>query len=258
METVEIIAGCWEILFLFYLLIVGRLSYIISPVLYTYYLDERIEWNENINPVKLKIYLILFLLASCLILFSYQSFTEPKPLFDIRFTFIVDSVAFAGIYFFLENKIRTPSKENLNNCSNEINDIILVSSVINDQNNILLEDVKKIDNSFSFTNEEIKRKHVEALENKLFDCELSVFKTFILLEEPIEKLIWKPVADSGHKNRQLLFDYINDLFPNQILTRDRNESVTMINKYFEFNEIGHPKKEKEVYPKLIGDWMKKK
>ena len=69
---------------------------------------------------------------------------------------------------------------------------------------ILLETIKHLNEVF--TNEEIKRKHVEALENKLFDCELSVFKTFILLEEPIEKLIWKPVADSGHKNRQLLFD----------------------------------------------------
>ena len=39
--------------------------------------------------------------------------------------------------------------------SNEINDIILVSNVINDQNNILLKDVKKVDNSFSFTTEEI-------------------------------------------------------------------------------------------------------
>ena len=242
METVEIITGYWVILFLFYLFIVGRLFFIITPILSIYYFEEKIEWNEKINPEKLKIYLILFLLASFLIWFSYQPLIKPKSLFDIWSTFIVGTVGLAGICFFIENKIRTPSKKYLNNCSNEINDIQLVSNAINEQNNILLEDVKKINSSFAFTNEEIKRKYLEALENKLFDCELSVFKTFILLEEPIEKLIWKPVADSGHKNRQLLFDYINDLFPNQILTKDRNESVTMINKYFEFNEIGNPKK----------------
>lgn len=258
METVEIITGYWVILFLFYLFIAGRLFFIITPILSIYYFEEKIEWNEKINPEKLKIYLILFLLASFLIWFSYQPLIKPKSLFDIWSTFIVGTVGLAGICFFIENKIRTPSKKYLNNCSNEINDIQLGSNVINEQNNILLEDVKKINSSFAFTNEEIKRKYLEALENKLFDCELSVFKTFILLEEPIDKIIWKPVADSGHKNRQMLFDYINDLFHNQVLTKDRNESVTMINKYFEFNEIGHPKKEKAVYSKLIGDWMKKK
>jgi CDP-diglyceride synthetase len=144
METVEIITGYWVILFLFYLFIVGRLFFIITPILSIYYFEEKIEWNEKINPEKLKIYLILFLLASFLIWFSYQPLIKPKSLFDIWCTFIVGTVGLAGIYLVIENKIRTPSKKYLNNSSSKINDIQLGSNVINKQNNILLADIKKI------------------------------------------------------------------------------------------------------------------
>lgn len=136
METEIIIVGYWLILFLFYLFIVGRFFFIFTPVLSIYYFDEKIEWNKKINPEKLKIYLILFLLASYFIKFSYEPFIIPNSLFYIWSTFIIYTVGLAGICFFIENKIRTPSKKYLNKYSNEINYTQFVSNVINEQNNM--------------------------------------------------------------------------------------------------------------------------
>lgn len=254
METVEIIAGCWEILFLFYLLIVGRLSYIISPVLYTYYLDEKIEWNEKINPVKLKIYLILFLLASSLIWFSYQSFIVPKPLFDIWITFIVDSVALAGIYFFIENKIRTPSKTYF-----KFEYVMYTDE--NVERNMFLEKKDKCQAKFNLKKSTLHEKDSLDL-NELQILDLDVFQDSLNFRKEGNKIILLKIGGKKKmKDRRFLLSILDKEFENKFSQIEINdlkrirEVVLFINKHVLFRCEKYPH-ENDYNEKNFKDWLK--
>jgi hypothetical protein len=208
METVEIIVGCWRYFF-YFTFIVGRFSLsIISPVFLLHYFwwKNRMEWKYK--PVKLKIYLILFFFCFLFNFVQLSTLLNLNLCFTVSLSLSILNVT--GIYFFHENK---NSFKRIFNNSNEINDIIYFKC--NQwSNNILLEDVKKIDNSFFLTNEELHESMWKLL-SKL--CLIvNYFKTFILLEEPIENNL---ETATRIVPTITFFDYINDLFPNQILTQ---------------------------------------
>jgi hypothetical protein len=110
--------------------------------------------------------------------------------------------------------------------------------------------------SDSLIDREIEDNYQYALVENFFDCELSVFKTFLCQEEPIKKIVWKAKADNGRKNRQALLTYLDDLFHKQLRKKERKEIISMVTKYFEFNEEGHHFDEKKLSTKIIGQWMK--
>jgi hypothetical protein len=68
--------------------------------------------------------------------------------------------------------------------------------------------------------------------------------------------VWKAKADNGRKNRQALLTYLDDLFHKQLRKKERKEIISMVTKYFEFNEEGHHFDEKKLSTKIIGQWMK--
>jgi hypothetical protein len=97
-----------------------------------------------------------------------------------------------------------------------------------------------------------------ALSKNYFFCEISQFKDLLELNEPSEKIVWKPVMHTKLKDRQLLLTFLNKIFQNQMVTIPRKEVCQFVNKYFEFNESGHFKDENPLVPDNIGTWMRKK
>lgn len=95
-----------------------------------------------------------------------------------------------------------------------------------------------------------------ALKKNYFVCELSQFIDLLRLNEPTEKIVWNPVIHTKLKDRQLFLTFLNKLFQNQMVKISRKEVCLFVNKYFEFNEIGH-KKENPLNPDNIYDWIKK-
>lgn len=57
------------------------------------------------------------------------------------------------------------------------------------------------------------------------------------------------------KQRQLLLTFLNNIFQNQIKTIDTKEVCQLVNKYFEFNEVGHSIKENPLLPDNYRDWL---
>ena len=104
---------------------------------------------------------------------------------------------------------------------------------------------------------EILKEFQLATDSNYFICEISRFKDLLELNEPLEKIVWKPVVHTKLKDRQLLLSFLNKIFQNQMVTVQRKEVCQFVNKYFEFNEIGHLKNENPLKPDNIATWMKK-
>lgn len=111
--------------------------------------------------------------------------------------------------------------------------------------------------ALDLTESEIESIYIEAVKKNYFDCELSIFKSLLLQLEPRSKIVWKPTACNKRKNRQALLSFLDDLFPKQFGKMNNDVVALIINRYFEFNEVSHPFDEKQLYPKLISDWLKR-
>lgn len=115
----------------------------------------------------------------------------------------------------------------------------------------------KLQPSFMVEENEILKEFKLASDLNYFICEISQFKDLLQLNEPIEKIVWKPIMHTKLKDRQLLLTFLNKIFQNQMVTIPRKEVCQFINKYFEFNEISHLKEENPLKPDNIATWMKK-
>ena len=115
----------------------------------------------------------------------------------------------------------------------------------------------KLQPSFLVEENQVLKEFKLACDLNYFICELSRFKDLLQLNEPIEKIVWKPIIHTKLKDRQLLLTFLNKIFQNQMVTIPRKEVCQFVNKYFEFNESGHFKNENPLVPDNISTWMRK-
>lgn len=248
MGTVEIITGFWMSISLLYFFILARVYFNVFPVFFNYYFVEKFEWNEKINPEKLKIYLILILLSSFLIWFCYQPFIKPKSLIDIWSTFFIGFIGLTGICFFIENKIRTPSKKYLKTkCMFYTDEII--------EQNILLEINEELNNSKLVEEEILDFNNLQILDFDLFKDQASFRK------EGNKIVLLKIGGKKKMKDRMYLLSVLNKELDGQFsqICRDDlkriKKVVFFINKFIVFKCENYPD-ENNYSEKNFKDWLK--
>lgn len=188
---------------------------------------------------------------------SYNSFTTYNNIITNILNKIVFNITTNdNKYYSIYSYKKTYKKENQKPL--DIKDFDLQNQ--NKEDNYSHKNPSKKERQFVYsaplTNKKIEEMYHNAIELNYFDCKLSVFSAFLHQEEPVEKIVWKAKADNGRKNRQTLLTYLDDLFPKQLRKKSRKEIISIVTKYFEFNEDGHLFDEKDLSGKIIGEWMK--
>jgi hypothetical protein len=251
MEANQIIIGCWVIIFSFSLYAIGRIAYQFKSIPYDYLINETINWDGKLNPYKIIIYLFfipIFLFPVYLYKTSVMStinkdgqhqiltsLREQIPLLVIAIFVVIAS------YWFLEFKIKSETKSFIKNLEKPTSFV----KVFNQLKPSLLNA------------DEIKKQFDYALKQNYFVCEFSQFENLLKLNEPIEKIIWKPISGRKKmKQRQLLLTFLNDIFSKKIQTLETKEACQFVNKYFEFNEVGHQINENPYQSDNFRDWLK--
>ncbi|NRT11273.1 hypothetical protein [Flavobacterium sp. 14A] len=225
METVDIIAAYYVILFSIYSILVVRLYLNVSPIVCEYYFNERVEWNENLNPEKLKILLILFLVASLMIWFTYQPFVHPKSLLDICLIFFLGTISLAGASFFINDKIQTPTMRYLKT-HNELS---------SDKNYSEITNKKSIITMSKLSFEELKNKFESGMQNKWFSCEFSQIEQFAYLNEPKSKISWLVRKNKNNTfNVDSILDFIESFSFGNFSVLTNGEIAALSNKYFNY------------------------
>ena len=136
MKTDEIYVWFWVFPAMLLFWILARLFFIAVVILFDRNNAEKFIWNEEINPEKLKVCVFLFLVATFFAYFSFKPFFSNKFTPDLWITFSIGTLGVAGMCLLIENKLRTPSKNYLNNTSVDIeNDVSY-----NNQNDVIGDD----------------------------------------------------------------------------------------------------------------------
>jgi hypothetical protein len=135
--------------------IFARLFYISFMIVIQRYILGKYEWNEQINPEKIKTCVVLFLIAVFFIWVTYKPFLAKKTSFDLWSDFFISTLGLAGVYLLIEIKIRKAGKSYLNNSFIDINTQPL-SVVSSELSTTSLEGVSKTNKSLSFTTEDSK------------------------------------------------------------------------------------------------------
>lgn len=261
MEIIDFVRGYWIFLFLIYCFIIAKLYFNITPILSNYYSEERIEWNEKINPEKLYIYMVLFLFASFLIWQTYQYYVDDKLidnanyLFEIFTNFLVGTIGLVGVGVFIEKKMRTPSKKYLKTD-------YLFCDVENIQQNTLLADNKISKGVLNLNSSSVDKINKVNLED--FNIlELEVFKDSENFRIEGNKIVFLRIGGKKKmKDRKYLLSVLDKEFRGEFSQIDKDdlkrikEVVSFINKNFDFKCEKRPQ-ENDYNDKNFKDWLKK-
>jgi hypothetical protein len=210
----------------------------ITPILIDKSFGDETENNSKLNRKKAVLSSWFFGLFLVSFGYSYWMIKSSENIYLILFGFIAGLVLMFLFHYF-------PKKVANNNYFKNIENTTPFVKV--------LDELKPS----SLDADEIKKQFDYALSHSYFVCEFSQFEDLLKLNNPKEKIIWKPISDRKKmKDRQLLLTFLNNLFQKQLIKIDRKEVCQMVNKYFEFNENGHLL-ENPLNRDNIGDWLKK-
>lgn len=239
MYKIEIILVWWLIILSWSLFAVYRIYKQFWCFATDYYLEENTSWSTKFNPHKIKIYLFLFSVF-LLPFFFHKSFMKTTGSWDSFSFLIVITQIISVAHYLLELKIKSKTKNYVQNMS-ETNQFVQVFNELKPS---------------SLGTKEIKKKFDYALTNNYFDCNFQVFEDFLNLKNPVEKIIWKPISGRKKmKHRKLLLNFVDDLFQNKLITIERKEVCQLVNKYFEFNELGHKINENPLSTDNVNKWI---
>ena len=245
----QIIFACWLIIFTFSLYAIGRIIYQLRSIPADYLIDEKVNWNAKLNPYKVKIY-FFFIFIFLFPLYLYKISVTPAinkvgehqlltTINEQVYFLLIATIIISLSYWLLEFKIKSETKSYIHSPKKETQ----FAKVLYELKPSLLND------------DEIKKQFDYALKQNYFDCELLQFENLLKLNEPIEKIIWKPITHVKYKDRQLLLSFLHNLFQKQLNKKDRKGICEFINKYFELNEIGHNKQENPFTTNNIEKWI---
>ncbi|MEB3801739.1 hypothetical protein INQ45_11940 [Flavobacterium columnare] len=236
MSTSILTIICSLALFLFLLFEVYVFFSQIIPILVDKSFGDKSEINSKLNNKKavMKTYFFVFFVISFMI--AIYMIKSSDNLVLISLGFVVGCVLMFLFHYF-------PKKVENNNYFRNIENAIPFVKVLNELK------------PSSLQADEIKNQFDYALKQNYFVCEFSQFEDLLKLNNPEGKIIWKPISHTKFKDRQLLLTFLNVLFQKQLIKIDRKEVCQFINKYFEFNESGHHKKENPLVPDNVGKWI---
>ena len=238
MSTNQLILVLWLMILVFSLYAIGRIFYQFRTIPMDYLIDEKFNFDSKLNPYKIKIY-CCFTIVFGLPFFFHKIFIEITSLLDSIIWFLIALIYVSISYCLLEFKIKSETK-------------------IYIQNPNIEHSFVKVDNQLKpslLTADEIKKQFDYALEQNYFNCEISQFENLLELNEPVEKIIWKPISRAKYKDRQLLLSFLHNLFQEQLNKKSRKGICEFVNKYFELNEIGHNKQENPFRSYNIEKWI---
>lgn len=108
-ETIKIIDWYRTIPIVLFFLIFTRLFFVFSFIVIQRDIQGKYDWNEQINPEKIKTCVVLFLIAVLLILIFDKSFLVNKTSFALWSNFFIATAGLVGVFTYMEMTIRTPS-----------------------------------------------------------------------------------------------------------------------------------------------------
>lgn len=153
MEFFNIIDWYRTIPTILFFLFFARLFLIFATITIERDTADQYEWNEQVNPEKLKKYFVLLLIAVFFVWFANKSFLDNKTSFDLWSVSLISILGLIAVYIYMEKIIRTPSKSSKNNSFIDIN-TKPVSVVSFEESTTSFEGVLKTNKSFPFNTED--------------------------------------------------------------------------------------------------------
>lgn len=247
-ETIKIIDWYRTIPIVLFFLIFARLFFIFSFIVIQRDIQGKYDWNEQINPEKIKTCVVLFLIAVFFILISDKSFLVNKTSFDLWSNFFITTAGLIGVYTYMEMTIRTPSIKYLK----------LDYLFYNDEK---IEKTILLENNDVYHNSELVEKEKVDF-NSLQILNLDLLKDQAIFRKEAYRTVYLKIGGKKKmKDRLYLISALDKELGGQFAEIDIDdlkrikEVVLFINKFFVFKCENYPN-ENDYNQKNFKDWLK--